>query len=133
MRISSPSRVTPALLTRICTGPQVDSISFKAPSRAAGSATSAATASASPPASVMAAAVSAAPVLVGPVAQRHPVAGAGQGHGAGPADAPGAAGHQRHRGPGLIGLLTPGRPQRRTAVDQVIPAPNPQLRTMSPS
>jgi hypothetical protein len=63
MRMSSPSRVTPALLTRIWIGPQVDSTSFMALSSAAGSATSAAMGSASPPASVMAAAVSAAPSL----------------------------------------------------------------------
>src|SRR5207248_6057628 len=73
------------------------------------------------------------PLLVGAVAQRHPVTGAGQRQGAGPADAPGPAGDQRHAA--LAGAHAPptGRPHRSTALDQVIPAPNPQDRTMSPS
>src|SRR5205814_1589762 len=73
------------------------------------------------------------PALAAAVAPPPPVPGAGQRQGAGPADAPGPAGDQRHAA--LAGAHAPptGRPHRRTALDQVIPAPNPQERTMSPS
>src|SRR5581483_2116335 len=79
------------------------------------------------------------PLLVGPVAQPDPVAGGGQRQGAGPADAPGAAGDEHHAagpagGARIRAHAHPaGRPQRSTALDQVMPAPNPQDSTMSPA
>ncbi len=61
MRISSPSRVMPALFTRSSTGPKVSSIAPKAWSTDSGSATSACTASTSAPVASTAAWVSLAP------------------------------------------------------------------------
>ena len=125
MRAKSPSSASPALLTRISTGPKASSTCPTAASTDAESVTSSCVATASPPAASMAATVAFAPSasLRQPTATRWPCAASATDEAAPmPRDAPVTSATR------LVML-----PHRSSALAQDMPAPMPQASTVVPS